>query len=326
MIAFITGGTGFIGSFLAQRLTDACEQVYCLVRPTSSLKWLQQLPVNYVYGDLFNEAALAEALHHATHVFHLAGVTKELTSAAYFHANGEGTAALLRACSRHARELERFVYVSSIAAAGPSRGKQLRTEEETPQPVSVYGKSKYAGELACAEFRSQMPITIVRPPIVYGPRDRDVYNYFKQVDLGIRLRPGRRERWTSLIHVHDLVRGILLAGTHLRAIGETYFLTNPEPYEWNELGLAIAQALGKKSIAITVPEAVTPVVAAVSELVAKIVRKPALLNFDKIREMRQAGWAFSGEKAKQQLGFVTEIPLAEGLKQTVEWYRENGWL
>lgn len=326
MIAFITGGTGFIGSFLAQSLVEACHQVHCLVRQTSSLKWLQNLPVNYVYGDIFSGEALAEALRDATHVFHLAGVTKELTSAAYFRANGEGTRAMLEACSRHAKNLERFVYVSSIAAAGPSNGKQPVTEAEAPHPVSVYGKSKYAGELACAEFKTRLPITIVRPPIVYGPRDRDVYEYFKQVKLGIRLRPGRRERWTSMIHVHDLVRGIVAAGTHPKAAGETYFLTNPQPYEWNQVGVAIANAMSKKTISITAPEAITPAVAAISELVAKFTRKPALLNFDKIREMKQSGWAFSGDKAKQQIGFETAISLEDGLKQTVEWYREHGWL
>lgn len=326
MIAFVTGGTGFIGSLLVEQLVQKDWEVHCLVRKSSSLKWLQKLPVQLVHGDLFAEETLAAALSHATHVFHLAGVTKALTAADYFRANGEATRSLLQACAHHGKKIERFVYVSSIAAAGPSRAGHFVTEEETPRPVSVYGRSKVEGERACAEFAGKLPITIARPPIVYGPRDRDVYEYFKQVQLGVRLRPGRQERVYSLIHVQDLVAGLLTLAQHSRAVGETYFITNAEPVEWQQLGLALAHALQKKTIQITVPVFLTSIIAALSELLAQIVRKPALLNFDKVREMRETHWVFSGEKARAHLGFAPALSLEEGLRQTVEWYRENEWL
>lgn len=326
MIAFVTGGTGFIGSLLVEQLVHAGCEVHCLVRKSSSLKWLQKLPVQLVHGDLFAEETLAATLAQTSHVFHLAGMTKGLTAAEYFRANGEATRAMLQACAHHAKGLERFIYVSSIAAAGPSHEGHLVREDETPRPISVYGRSKLEGERACAEYVSKLPITIARPPVVYGPRDRDVYEYFKQVQMGIRLRPGRQKRYTSMIHVHDLVAGLMVLAHHPKAVGETYFLTNPEPYEWSGLGQAIAAALGKKTIQITVPLSITPVVAAVSELVAQIIRRPALLNFDKVREMRETHWVFSAEKARAQLGFLTVLSLEEGLRQTVEWYRENEWL
>ncbi len=326
MIAFVTGGTGFIGSLLIEQLVQHDWEVYCLIRKSSSLKWLQKLPVQLVHGDLFAEESLAPTLAQATHVFHLAGVTKALTAAEYFRSNGEAVRALLQACARHTKILERFVFVSSIAAAGPSHDGHLVREEEPPQPISVYGRSKLEGELACAEFARKLPITIARPPIVYGPRDRDVYEYFKQVQLGLRLRPGWKDRHYSLIHVQDLVLGLIALAQHPKAVGETYFITNPEPVEWTKLGLAIAQAMQKKTVQVTVPVFVTSVVAALSELVAQIIRKPALLNFDKVREMREPNWVFSGEKARDQLGFTTTLSLEEGLRQTVEWYRENEWL
>ena len=326
MIAFITGGTGFIGSALAEALLQSGEQVHCLVRSPRALKWLEGVPVRVVHGDIFSEEILAQAVSEATHVFHLAGLTKALTSAEYFHANGVATRTVLRICAQHAKRLQRFVYVSSIAAAGPSRDGRPRREEETPQPVSVYGRSKLAGETACAEFAQHVPITIVRPPVVYGPRDRDVYEYFKQIKWGLRLRPGLQERYTSLIHVQDLVRGMIAAGQHPQAAGETFFLANPEFYEWSQLGLAIAQAMQRKTVALAIPLGVTPVVAAVSELVAKITRRPALLNFDKVREMRETHWICSAEKSRERLGFTTALALAEGLQQTVQWYRARGWL
>lgn len=326
MIAFITGATGFIGSTLAEALLKSGAEVHCLVRSPRALKWLQGMPVRLVHGELFTEETLAEALARATHVFHLAGVTKALSSAEYFRANGEATRALLQACARHGKSLARFIYVSSIAAAGPSRNGRPVHEQESPRPISTYGRSKLAGEAACAAFAGQLPITIVRPPVVYGPRDRDVYEYFKQVHWGVRLRPGWQKRYTSLIHVHDLTAGIIAAARHPNAAGETFFLANPEFYEWSELGSAIAQALQRKTISIPIPLAVTPVVAAMGELAAKVTRKPALLNFDKVREMRETHWICSAEKAERLLGFTTALPLAEGLQQTAQWYRAQGWL
>jgi nucleoside-diphosphate-sugar epimerase len=301
-------------------------KVQCLVRSPHALKWLQGLPVQLVHGDLFSDKTLAKALATATHVFHLAGVTKALTSEEYFHANGAATGALLQACAQHAQRLERFVYVSSIAAAGPSLdGRQVR-EEETPHPISIYGHSKLAGETACAELMPRLPVAIVRPPVVYGPRDRDVYEYFKQVKWGMRLRPGFSPRYTSLIHVHDLVRGLIVAARHPHAVGEKFFLTNAEFYEWSQLGAAIARAMQRRTVALPVPVGVTPVVAAVSTVVAKITRKPALLNFDKVREMRATHWICSAEKARERLGFTASLSLEEGLRQTVAWYRAEGWL
>lgn len=326
MIAFVTGGTGFIGSLLVEQLVQRNWEVHCLVRKSSSLKYLQKLPVQLVHGDLFAEETLAATLAQATHVFHLAGVTKGLTAAEYFRSNGEATRAVLQACAQHCKQLERFIYVSSIAAAGPSRDGHLLREDETPRPVSVYGRSKLEGERACAEYVGQLPITIARPPIVYGPRDRDVYEYFKQVQLGVRLRPGWQTRVYSLIHVEDLVAGLITLAQHEHAVGETYFITNTEPVEWMQLGLAIARALEKKTMQITVPLFVTSIIAALSEFVAYVMRKPALLNFDKIREMRETHWIFSGEKARAHLGFVPALSLENGLRQTVEWYRENEWL
>jgi nucleoside-diphosphate-sugar epimerase len=333
MRTLVTGATGFIGSLLVERLLGGAQQpekeparVFCLVRRSITGTWLENLPVELVHGDLFADAALIPVLSEVSHVIHLAGVTKARTEAEYFHSNTETTRHFLRLCARHAPHLQRFVYISSIAAAGPSPEGRLVSEDEPPRPMSIYGRSKLAGEMACQEWRGKLPITIIRPPVVYGPRDKDVYQYFKQVKMGLRLRLGRHERKVSMIHVHDLVAGIILAGEHPRAAGETYFLTNPQPYDWHELGQAVASAMQRKTLSITVPEAAAPALAAVSELGAKITGKPALLNFDKVAEMRQYYWVCSGEKARQQLGFVPALSIQAGLQNTWQWYRENGWL
>lgn len=330
MSILITGATGFIGGLLAESLTargrQRAEEIYCLVRRTSALTYLEKLPVTLVSGDLFADAALRPVLPEVTQVIHLAGVTKARTEAEYFRGNGEATRNLLQWCAQHAKKLQRFVYVSSLAAAGPSADGHLLTEEETPRPVSIYGRSKLAGEIACQEFCRKLPITIIRPPAVYGPREKDIYEYFKQVKMGVRLRLGRRPRQASMIHGQDLVNGILLAAEHPAAAGETYFMTNPQPYDWHELGAALAAAMRKRTISLTVPEFMAPVLAALSELGAKISGKPALLNFDKINELRQSYWVCSGEKALRQLGFTPALSIQEGLQQTYQWYKEQGWL
>jgi len=333
MRTLITGATGFIGSILVDSLLarrnqndEVEEKIYCLVRRTSSLAWLENLPIEFVHGDLFADAALIPALAEVSHVIHLAGVTKARTENEYFHANGEAARHLLRLCAQHAKKLQRFVYISSQAAAGPSSDAHLVTEEETPRPISIYGRSKLAGELACQEFCRKLPVTIIRPPAVYGPREKDIYQYFKQVKMGVRLRLGWQKRQVSMIHAQDLVNGILLASEHPRAVGETYFITNPQPYDWHELGQTLAEVMQRKTLSITVPEFIAPVLAAFSELGARITGKPALLNFDKIKELRQYYWVCSGEKAKQQLGFIPAISIQDGLKMTLHWYRENGWL
>lgn len=327
MIALVTGGTGFIGSFLAAKLVEEGWQVHCLVRKTSSLQYLQNLPVNLIYGDLFSLESLSGVMDEITHVFHLAGVTKALTSECYFRTNGSGTCNLLQYCARHARRLQRFVYVSSQAAAGPSPNQSPVREDDAPRPVSIYGRSKLEGEKCCASFGEQLPVTIIRSPIVYGPRDPNLYRYLKkQPRYGIRLRLKQHLRLNSLIHIHDLVRGLLAAAVHPESPGNTYFLANPAPYSWTQFFDSIARVTDRKAISINIPLWIFPMIAPLCKLHAKLSGKPTLLNAGRLSEMRHRFWVCSAEKARKQLGFTTSLSLEEGLRQTLDWYLQNEWL
>jgi len=325
-VAFVTGATGFIGSALVEKLVANRARVKCLVRSTSSRRWLANLPIEFVDGDLFSHEALNHALADVTHIFHLAGLTKARRREEYFRANEEGTKNLLEMASRSCDRLERFVYVSSQAAAGPSLNGAPVTEADAPHPVSIYGESKLAGEMACQAMGNKLPWTIVRPPAVYGPRERDIFTYFQQINWGVRLLLGRVERWVSIIYVDDLVNGILSAAQHSRSVGETYFIANAEPCEWSNLGEIIAKALGRKTIRVTLPTWLAPVLAAGGEVVSTLTRKPPLLGFDKIRELKQPGWTCSSKKITEQLGFKCEISLEEGMSRSAAWYRQQGWL
>ncbi|NIO82506.1 MAG: NAD-dependent epimerase/dehydratase family protein [Candidatus Aminicenantes bacterium] len=324
MIALVTGGTGFVGGFLTEKLVEDGWEVYCLVRKTSSLEYLQNLPVNLIYGDLFSLQLLSEVMGKITHVFHAAGVTRAPTSEYYHQTNGLGTYNLLQACALQAKRLRLFVYVSSQAAAGPSPDGSPVREDQVPRPVSIYGSSKLEGEIYCARFQSQLPITIIRPPIVYGPRERTLYRYLeKQLRYGIRLSFKRHARLISLIHVHDLVRGILAAAVHPKSLGETYFLANPEPYSWSQFFDSIATVIDRKTISVTIPLWIFPIIAALSRLCSKLSAKPTVLNFGRLNEMRYRFWVCSSEKAREQLGFTTSLSLEDGLRQTVDWYHQN---
>ncbi|MDZ7385235.1 MAG: NAD-dependent epimerase/dehydratase family protein [candidate division KSB1 bacterium] len=324
MKALVTGANGFIGSHLVERLLAQGAEVRCLVRKTSNLRWLQGLDVQLTYGSLDSPASLQGALEGVDVVFHLAGATKSLTPEGYFVANTQGTARLLDACRE--RGNPRVVFVSSQAAAGPSDGQRAKTEHDPPTPITAYGKSKLQAELLVQEYAKTGPAVIVRPPVVYGPRDTDVLALFRLAARGLCPLVGSKRRLVSLIHVQDLVEGLLLAATTPQALGKTYFLCNDQPVDWELFAQQIASVLGKRCVRIRVPEVVLPVVGTVSELMARVGGKPALLSRDKVREMRQRYWVCDNTRAKQDLGFAPRVDVAEGVAQTAAWYRAQGWL
>jgi nucleoside-diphosphate-sugar epimerase len=325
-VALVTGATGFIGSALVEKLIERGYRVKCLIRKTSNRRWLENLPIEVVDGDLFSDEALLPALSEVTHVFHLAGLTKARRREEYFRANGEGTTHLLQLAGKAAVNLKRFVYVSSQAAAGPSLNGLPVTEADAPHPVSIYGESKLAGERACAEIGSKIPWSVVRPPAAYGPRERDIYTYFQQVNYGVRLQLGAGQRWTSIVYVDDLARGIITVAQDSRSLGEIYFIANATPCEWSALGEMVASALHRKSWRLILPTWIAPVLATASEAVSALTLKPALLSFDKMKELQQRHWVCSTEKIRTQLGFHCEVALEEGMARTATWYREHGWL
>jgi nucleoside-diphosphate-sugar epimerase len=326
VIALVTGATGFIGSHLVDLLLKQKYAVRVLLRKTSDTVWLKGLPIDYVYGDLFDGDALRQAVAGVDYVFHSAGVTKAKTAEQYFRGNTEGTRNMLDAVSQHNSGLKRFVQISSQTAAGPSPGMTPVTEEASPHPITTYGESKLRAEEACAERRGTIPITIVRPPAVYGPRDKDIFEFFKTMSKGLQPMVGMKEKFVSLIHVGDLVRGFVMAATSAKASGQTYFISSSQIYGWKEVGEVSRKVIGKNAFRIKIPEAGVFAIAAVSEFFGLFSRKPVLINFEKARDMVQNYWTCDSSKAQRDFGYVQEIGLEDGIRNTVEWYRSKGWL
>ena len=322
----VTGATGFIGSHLVERLVAQGRSLRCLVRRSSTAGNLPRA-IELAHGDLESGAGLTEALRGIDTVIHLAGVTKARTAADYDRGNAVATANLLRAAA-HLDEIGRFVYVSSLAAAGPSPADRPLTETDEPRPVSHYGRSKLAGEQAVRQSPLAERTVIVRPPVVYGPRDRDVLQMLRTVSRGWMARIGAAPRRFSHIYVGDLVDGIIAAAdcTSSSTGGQVFYLANAAPVSWDEFGNLAARLMGRKLRTVAIPEQAAYVLGLCAEWGSRFSGKPGILSRDKVREACCAGWVCDPGRARRELGFCASTGLQEGLRRTLDWYKEAGWL
>jgi nucleoside-diphosphate-sugar epimerase len=319
--ALITGATGFIGSHLAEKLRERGWTVTALVRNPAKLKFLEGAGVRLLAGDLENVRGLPDDIDV---VFHLAGLTKALQTAAYYRINRDGTASFLDALTRRGRA-PRVVVLSSFAAGGPSSGRPRR-EDERPAPVSHYGRSKLGGEMEALARKDVLPVAIVRVGPVYGPRDRDFLDYFKAVRRGLLPVFGRKRRPMTVCYVADLVEGLIAAARPGAPSGEIYNLGHPEPCTMEDLGRAAARTLGVRPRRIVLPLPLIRAAAFFEEKRSALRRKPGAVHRDKVAEYRQPGWVADVAKAKARLSFQASTCLEDGIRETIRWYRKEGWL
>jgi len=328
MRALITGATGFIGSHMADILHSKGYEVVCTIRSSSNLRWLKNKNFTLVETSLSDKKGLAKALAGADMVFHVAGLTTAKNEAEFFKGNCEGTKNILEAVMESAPNIKRFVHVSSLAAVGPAESLQKPVTEATPlHPITAYGRSKKAAEEEVMKVKDRLPITIVRPPAVYGQRDTEILTFFQAVNRGLAPLIGFDDKRVSLIHGLDLSNGIIAAGESPNTVGKPYFISSEKFYSWEEIGEITRNILGKKNVLkIRIPHPLVFAIAGISGFLNRFSKKPSVLNYEKGKDITTPYWICSIENAKKDFNFREQFSLEEGIRQTVEWYKEQKWL
>lgn len=305
-----------------ERLAAAGAEIRCLVRRSSARDHLPLSSVVLFEGDLITGRGLHQACAGVDVVFHLAGVTKASRKADYYDGNVATTAGLLRASAN----VPRLVMVSSLAAMGPNEDGNPLEEDAIPRPITTYGKSKLLAETVVRDSPLVANAVIVRPPVVYGPRDTDVFHIFRAAASGWILAIGGEERLFSAIYVKDLVEGLLAAAKSPSAGGRTYFMAHPAPVSWSEFGATAAELAGKRARSVAVPRAMAWAAGLGGEIWGRVSGSPGIISREKIAEACCRCWTCNPARAARELGFTAATELREGMAETLNWYRSAGWL
>ncbi len=324
MRAFVTGGTGFIGSHLIDYLLEnKGAEVYALVRDPTNLKWLTGLDIHLLKGDLLTLPSLPSDIDY---VFHIAGITKARKLADYYTVNQHGTASLFQTLQRQRILPRKIIHLSSIAASGPSAEKTSIKENDKPHPINPYGESKLLGENEALKFRNDFCLVILRVGAVFGPRDKDFLSYFKIINKGILPSLAFKRRRLSLCYIEDLVHAIDLCLQKDIESGEIFNIADPQPYTWVELGKEAGKILGKKLFSVKFPLCLLHPIAWISEGISNLRKRTTTFDRRRLREMRQSGWIIDTKKAEEHLDFSPKFSLQEGLQKSLAWYIDQGWL
>lgn len=326
MSILVTGGTGFVGSHLVEALLARGRTgIRCLMRDVQQPRWLAPLPIERVAGTLEDPAALERAAEGVDVIYHVAGLTKAGSREAFLAGNADGAVRMAEAALKSAPRLRRFVLVSSLAASGPARDGRPIREDDPCQPVSSYGESKLAAETRLRAMADRLPLTVIRPPLVFGARDLDFFVFFQAVARHLRptLGWGKTLSW---VYAPDLADGMIAAAEADRPSGATYFLAAPEGIRAEDLGRAVARAVGTWSVPVRIPDAITAMLAWGADAGNRLMGRQGIFNPEKAREIAQKAWVCDVARARADLGVACETPLDRALGETAEWYRKQGML
>jgi nucleoside-diphosphate-sugar epimerase len=317
----LTGATGFVGSHTVKALIDAGHDVLVLIRPTTPHEHLKKLPLTIVYGTLETIADLKIAGSIDT-VLHVAGAIKVRTRRDFYRINTDTTQDLLEWSKK--KKIKHFVLVSSISARGPDLSER---HTENTEPVSDYGKSKRLAEDVAERYRKYFEVTVVRPPVVYGPGDRETSELFRWMKRGLLPVAGGMKRRVSFVYVEDLARFLVhTVSKPPKSDLPLYPEDGKGGYTWDEVRKIASEVYKRRVLPLAIPLWMVKRIAKAGDVMAAVRRKPVFLTLDKFEEIRQMSWTCSNEAyVSCYPKFGGTVKLKEGLTRAAKWYREEGW-
>jgi nucleoside-diphosphate-sugar epimerase len=321
----ITGASGFVGYHLIEAALRHNLEVFIAIRKSSQIDHLKHFDIQYIYPDFNSIESLQKALQETKfdYIIHAAGTTKAPDQAAYNLVNATYTINL--ASAAHTTGVKKFLFISSLAALGPApNGVKEVTETQSPNPVTNYGKSKLQAEYMLNTLSmAGLPLTVLRPTAVYGPREKDIFIIFKTFRQGLEPYIGSKPQQLSFVYGPDLAE----AAVQLLFVpaNDTYNISDGKVYDRYALANIAKRFFNKKTLKIHIPVFIVKIIATLSEKLAKKGSTPAL-NREKLAELTATNWACNIDKLKQAINYQPKYDLEKGLTESLAWYKENKWL
>ena len=314
----VTGANGFLGWHVATALLARGWLVRAIVRPGNAKPVPEGVEVEHAPLD---RSALATAFAACDVVVHAAGLTRARTDRAFRTVNVEGTRAVVRAADDAGA---RLVHISSLAAIGPGTPDRPAHEDDRPQPLTPYGRSKLASE-AVVRSDARVPWTILRPGAMYGPRDRQFLPLVRLAARGVFPLLAPSSTAFTMIYVDDAARAIAMAAEDERGAGEAMFVGHSDPQTAYAILRQLAQVLDRPFRPRRIPLVVLRALALAGEAAWRCGRQPPI-DMARYAELRSEGFVCSVDRARTVLGFTAETAIADGFDRTVRWYRAQGWI